>query len=43
MFLAARMLDSPRFVEWAFQHYLEICPPQFALAVTAGKLLRHIA
>ncbi|MEA2181299.1 MAG: hypothetical protein QOF69_484, partial [Solirubrobacteraceae bacterium] len=30
-----RMLDSPRFVDWAFQHYLEICPPQFALDAAA--------
>jgi flavin-dependent dehydrogenase len=26
-----RLLDSPRFVDWSFRHYLDICPPEFAL------------
>jgi flavin-dependent dehydrogenase len=29
--LGLRMLDSPSFVDWAFRHYLDICPPQYAL------------
>ncbi|MEA2154831.1 MAG: hypothetical protein QOE11_971 [Solirubrobacteraceae bacterium] len=28
-----RLLDSPRFVEWSFRNYLDICPPDFALEV----------
>jgi digeranylgeranylglycerophospholipid reductase len=30
-----RMLDSPRFVDWSFRHYLDICPPRFALEAAA--------
>jgi len=29
--LGLRMMDTPRFVDWAFTSYLEICPPSFAL------------
>jgi flavin-dependent dehydrogenase len=29
--LGLRMMNTPRFVSWAFTHYLEICPPSFAL------------
>jgi flavin-dependent dehydrogenase len=33
--LGLRMLDSPRVVDWSFRHYLEICPPRFALEAAA--------
>ena len=26
-----RMMNSRRFVAWAFTHYLDICPPSYAL------------
>jgi flavin-dependent dehydrogenase len=29
---ALRVMDQPRFVAWAFGHYLKIAPPEFALA-----------
>ena len=29
---ALRMMDSQRFVDWSFGHYLRIAPPEFALA-----------
>ena len=31
-----RLLDSPRFVDWSFRHYLDICPPDFALRSAGG-------
>jgi flavin-dependent dehydrogenase len=33
-----RLLDSPRFVDWSFRHYLDICPPEFALRGAAPAL-----
>jgi hypothetical protein len=40
--LGLRMMDSPRFVGWAFGHYLGICPPEYALqrprALPRGEL-----
>ncbi len=29
--LGLRMMNSPWFIDRAFTHYLEICPPSFAL------------
>ena len=29
--IGLRMMNTPRFVDWAFTHYLEICPPSYAL------------
>ena len=29
---ALRLMDSQRFVDWSFGHYLRIAPPEFALA-----------
>jgi digeranylgeranylglycerophospholipid reductase len=29
--LGLRALDSQAFVDWSFRHYLEICPPRYAL------------
>jgi hypothetical protein len=29
-------MDSQRFVDWSFGHYLGICPPEFADATTPG-------
>jgi flavin-dependent dehydrogenase len=30
---ALRLMNSPRFIEWSFGHYLRIAPPEYALAV----------
>ena len=35
--LGLRMMNSPRFIDWAFEHYLGICPPQYALAGRASR------
>jgi len=35
--LGLRMMNSPRFIDWAFEHYLGICPPQYALAGGASR------
>jgi menaquinone-9 beta-reductase len=32
---ALRLMDHPRFIAWAFGHYLRIAPPEFALAGAA--------
>ena len=29
--LGLRMMNTQRFVDWSFTHYLGICPPSFAL------------
>ena len=29
--LGLRMMNTQRFVDWSFTHYLEICPPSYAL------------
>jgi len=34
-----RLLDFQRFIDWSFQGYLDICPPQFALEDEAGHRL----
>jgi digeranylgeranylglycerophospholipid reductase len=33
---ALRSMDSPRFIEWSFGHYLRIAPPEFALEGATG-------
>jgi flavin-dependent dehydrogenase len=33
---ALRMMDNQRFVDWAFTHYRNIAPPEFALAGARG-------
>jgi flavin-dependent dehydrogenase len=33
---AVRAMSSPRFVGWAFGHYLRIAPPEYALEAAAG-------
>ena len=35
--LGLRIMNSPRFIDWAFEHYLGICPPQYALAGRASR------
>jgi flavin-dependent dehydrogenase len=35
---AVRAVSLPVFGRWAFQHYLAIAPPEFALGATAGHL-----
>lgn len=32
-----RMLDWPRFVDWSFSHYGDICPPSFATDVARSR------
>ena len=31
------LMDHPRFITWAFGHYLRIAPPEFALAGGADE------
>jgi flavin-dependent dehydrogenase len=35
-----RAISQPRFVTWAFRHYLEIAPPRYALAGGAARVRR---
>ena len=37
--LGLRMMNSKRFVDWSFRHYLDICPPQYALPRAPGPSL----
>lgn len=41
--LALRAMDTQRFVDWSFAHYLDICPPAYALARPPAPARRAVA
>jgi hypothetical protein len=38
-----RAMQSPRFLDWSFGHYLEIAPPEFAAAGPPPRVRRPAA